>query len=111
MELDVAVRQEGDFAVVAVAGELDVYTAPKLEKVLTELIAGGSVNVVVDLGGVSFLDSTGLGAMVKGLKRAKEAGGTLQVVASDERVVKVFRITGLDAVMSLQGDLDAVLGA
>ena len=63
-------------------------------------------NPVIDLSGVEFLDSTGLGVMVKALKWAREAGGSLRVVATADRITKVFTITGLDEVMSLSGSVD-----
>ena len=111
MELGLNTASEGDYQVVAVVGELDVFTAPKLEALLQELVASGHVHLVVDLTEVSFLDSTGLGVMVKALKWVREKDGSLQVVAADERIVKVFKITGLDSVMSLRSDLSAALGA
>lgn len=106
--MDVVITPNGTgSAVVSVTGELDVFTAPDLETRLSELIESGTSDVVIDLTSVEFLDSTGLGVMVKGLKWAKEAGGGLRVVAADEKIVKVFRITGLDEVMSLQPTLDS----
>lgn len=105
MELGLEARTEGDHTVVSVAGELDVFTAPRLEEKLSELVADGQVQLIVDLSDVSFMDSTGLGVMVKALKWVQDKGGTLQVVAAEERIVKVFKITGLDGVMSLRSSL------
>ena len=68
----------------------------------------GRVRLVVDLSAVGFLDSTGLGVLVKALKRTREHDGTLDLVATDERILKVFRITGLDAVMPLHASLDDI---
>ena len=109
MDLGLSTRVEGDKSVIAVSGELDVFTAPSLDESLAESIDAGRVNLIVDLSDVTFLDSTGLGSMVKGLKRAKEQGGSLRVVASSERIVKVFRITGLDQAMSLTDSLSDIL--
>ena len=109
MDLGLSARVEGDSTVIAVSGELDVFTAPKLDASIAEAIEGGSVNLIVDLTDVTFLDSTGLGSMVKGLKRARGQGGSLKVVASAERIVKVFRITGLDQAMSLTDSLSDIL--
>lgn len=92
--------------VVAVTGELDVFTAPQLEAALQDQIGQGHSDLVVDLSGVEFLDSTGLGVMVKALKWAREAGGGLRVVATQERITKVFTITGLDEVMQLSGSVE-----
>lgn len=105
--MDVATRKLQDATVVEVSGELDVFTAPDFEQALQELISAGDTQLVLDLTNVEFLDSTGLGVIVKALKWAREAGGSLRVVATEERIVKVFRITGLDDVMALSGSVKA----
>lgn len=110
MELTLSTREVGDSSVIVVGGEVDVYTAPQLDEVLSGLIEGGHSKLVVDLSGVQFLDSTGLGVLVKGLKRAKESGGSLSVVAVSDRITKVFRITGLDAAISLHGTVEEAAG-
>jgi len=94
--------------VVQVKGEVDVYTAPELDAELTRLAEAGRFNVVVDLSRVDFLDSTGLGVLVKALKRTRENGGSLVVVATADRITKVFRITGLDAAIPLYASVDDV---
>lgn len=105
--MDVSTRKTDGSIVVAVSGELDVFTAPDFETALQELISAGDTNLVLDLTDVDFLDSTGLGVMVKALKWAREGGGSLRVVATHERIVKVFRITGLDDVMALSDRVEA----
>lgn len=94
---------------VAAAGEVDVYTAPTLDTELTRAVEAGATAVVVDLSAVDFLDSTGLSVLVKALERLRERDGSLAVVVSAERVAKVFRITGLDEMLSLHATLDAAL--
>jgi anti-sigma B factor antagonist len=97
MELQLATRHEDDVCVVSAQGEVDVFTAPGLDTELDSLIAAGSPRLVVDLSGVAFLDSTGLGVLVKALKHAREAGGWLHLVVTSDRIRKIFEITGLDA--------------
>lgn len=109
VELGINTRTEGLYTVIAVSGELDVFTAPKLEEQLADLIEKGQAQLIVDLSEVTFLDSTGLGTMVKALKWVREKDGSLQVVACEERIVKVFKITGLDSVMSLKPALSDAL--
>ncbi len=106
MELTLSTREAGGKSVVAVAGDIDVYTAPQLDEALTALNDAGKNTIVVDLSGVEFLDSTGLGVLVKALKRTREQGGSLAVVAVQDRITKVFRITGLDAAISLHSSVD-----
>jgi len=92
----------GDCAVIQVTGEVDVYTAPMLRDQIRELSAKGAVHLIADLGRVDFLDSTGLGALVGGLKRLREAGGSLALVISTPRILRIFQITGLTKALAAQ---------
>ena len=85
----------GDCAVLQVTGEVDVYSAPMLRERIRELAAKGAVHLIVDLAQVDFLDSSGLGVLVGGLKRLREDGGSLALVVSTSRILRVFQITGL----------------
>jgi anti-sigma B factor antagonist len=105
VDLTVSTREESGRTVVAAAGEVDVYTAPTLDAELTRAVDSGATAVVVDLSGVDFLDSTGLSVLVKALERLRERDGSLAVVVAAERVAKVFRITGLDEMLSLHASL------
>ncbi len=112
MDLDLKVRKEGDHAILEVGGEVDVYTAPKLREKLIELVSDGSYHLVVDLEGVDFLDSTGLGVLVGGLKRLRSHDGELVLVCTKNRILKVFEITGLTKVFSIYDSVDdAVAGS
>ena len=91
----------GDCAVLRVAGEIDAYTAPRLREQIRELAAKGAVHLIADLGPVSFLDSTGLGTFVGGLKRLREAGGSLTLVIIAPRILRLFQITGLTRVFAI----------
>lgn len=109
MELTVTSRQEGTRTVIDVAGEIDVYTAPSLRERLNELVASGYYDLVVDMEGVEFLDSTGLGVLVGGLKRARSHEGNLRLVCAQEKILKVFRITGLTKVFPIHATLEEAL--
>lgn len=109
MDLDVNVQQRGDRSVLSASGEVDVFTAPTLDDAISGELDEERAHLVVDLTGVSFLDSTGLGVLVKGLKGAREAGGSLDLVVSSERIRRIFEITGLDASISIYDTLDAAL--
>ncbi len=107
MELGLDVSKAGDYAVVDVKGEIDVYTAPKLREKLIELVSEGSHNVVVNLEGVDFLDSTGLGVLVGALKRVKAHEGTLALVCTQDKILKIFKITGLTKVFPIHDSVEA----
>lgn len=85
----------GDCAVLRIVGEIDIYTAPALRERLSELKATGVTHVVLDTSGVTFLDSSGLGVLVSAQKRLRGHGGTIALVAAQERIVQLFRLTGL----------------
>ena len=106
MDLTLATREEDGRAIVAVGGEIDVYTAPKLRDQITELVSGGSYNLVIDLEAVEFLDSTGLGVLVGGLKKVRAHDGSLELICSQERLLKIFRITGLAKVFVIHDSVD-----
>jgi len=96
MELQIKVRElEESAAVVEVAGEADLYTTPKLKDAVVDLIAQGRTRLAVNLAGLDYLDSTGLGVLVGSFKRVREKGGTLVLVAPQPRIRKVFEITRL----------------
>lgn len=111
MELGLDVTERDGKAVLSVRGEVDVYTAPRLRERLVELVAQGKHQIIVDLEGVDFLDSTGLGVLVGGLKRLRSHDGDLGLVCTQPRILKVFEITGLTKVFSIHDSVDAALTA
>ena len=98
-------------AAIRVKGEIDVYTAPQLRECVLDLISRGVTHVIADLRDVEFLDSTGLGAIVGGHKRLRTNDGSLVLAASPERIVRLFRITGLDRAFSLYGSVPEAIAA
>ncbi|MDQ3573672.1 MAG: STAS domain-containing protein [Actinomycetota bacterium] len=110
MDLGLDVSQRDKVTVLAVRGEVDVYTAPRLREKLVELVAQGRYRIVVDLGAVDFLDSTGLGVLVGGLKRVRTHDGEMGLVCNQQRILKVFEITGLTKVFTIHDSLDAAVG-
>jgi anti-sigma B factor antagonist len=107
MELSLSTRTAAGYPVVEVGGEIDVYTAPKLRETIVALVDAGQYHLVVDLERVEFLDSTGLGVLVGGLKKLRAHDGSMQLICTQERLLKIFRITGLDRVFTLYGSVDA----
>jgi anti-sigma B factor antagonist len=111
VDLSLSTRTVGDRTVVEVGGEIDVYTAPKLREQLVELVNDGNYHLVVDMEGVDFLDSTGLGVLVGGLKRVRAHEGSLRLVCNQERILKIFRITGLTKVFPIHTSVDEAVAA
>jgi anti-sigma B factor antagonist len=111
VNLSLSSEMVGDRRVLDVAGEVDVYSAPSLRERVTALLQPESMHLVVDLTRISFIDSTGLGVLVAGQNRAGELGGGLSLVCQQERVLKLFRITGLDQVFAIFPTLPEALAA
>lgn len=111
MELSLATRVVSAHTVLEVGGEVDVYTAPKLRDRITELLDGGIKALIVDLGKVEFMDSTGLGVLVGSYRRSSALGTSFAVVCGRESLLKIFRITGLDQVLPLFESIDAAVTA
>jgi anti-sigma B factor antagonist len=109
MEVRTEVSEVAGWTVVSVYGEVDVATAPSLREQLIGLVSDGSTNLVLDLEGVDFLDSTGLGVIVSALKRARTHGGDLRLVCTQARIRRLFEITGLDKAVPLLPSLDAAV--
>ncbi|RLV48285.1 anti-sigma factor antagonist [Nocardioides mangrovicus] len=111
MDLSLDTRQAEDVTVVAVGGEIDVYTAPKLRDRITELIGEGHYHLLIDMEHVEFLDSTGLGVLVGGLKKVRAHDGSMEIVCNQDRLLKIFRITGLAKVFTIHESESAALSA
>ena len=102
MDFSIDTEQVGDARyVIALGGEVDLYTAPELKSQMIGSIANGATEVVVDFTNTTFIDSTTLGVLVSGVKRLREKGGTLTIVCSDRNITKIFEITGLDRVFTI----------
>lgn len=97
---------EDGLTVIDVEGEIDVYTAPKLREKLIDLVNKGNFHLLVNMEKVEFLDSTGLGVLVGGLKRVRAHDGSLELVCTQERILKIFRITGLTKVFGIFDSVD-----
>jgi anti-sigma B factor antagonist len=97
--------------VLALKGRLDALTALELKEAIRERVDAGQVDLVVDLSGVPFIDSSGLAAMVSGLKAARQAGGSVKLAGPSEQALTVLRLTKLDRVFALYADRAAALGA
>ena len=102
MNFDIKTEQLGDDAyVIALAGEVDLYTAPEFKQQLLEVIGQGGRQVIVDFSDTTFIDSTTLGVLVGGVKRLRTNEGQLALVCSDRNITKIFEITGLDRVFTI----------
>ena len=103
VELNVSSRSHGDHVVVTAAGEIDLYTAPKLQADLAAVIDGAApaTRVVVDMSGVEFCDSTGMNALLGALRQVRGRGGELELATPRPAIMKILQVTGLDSVFTI----------
>ncbi len=87
--------------ILEIEGEVDVYTSPQLKQDLVALAEQGTKHIVIDLSKVEYLDSTGLGVLIGGLKRLREAGGNMALVGPGMRIQRIFEITGLNKIFDI----------
>ncbi len=102
VELKVTTRTQGDYIVMSVHGEIDLYTVPRLRNALTAVLdGGGPVRLIVDLSGVDFCDSTGVNALLAAHRKSREAGGDLELSGPRPGVRKILQVTGLETVFTV----------
>ncbi len=106
IELDFDTSTQDRWEVLSVRGEIDAYTSPRLRERLSELMDQDRFDLIVNLEGVEFMDSTGLGVLVSALKRAKEHQGDVALVCTSPQILRVLAITGLDRVFQVRSSVD-----
>ena len=111
MDLKLGHYAKDGIEVIDVQGEIDMYTAPRLREQLIDLVGKGSCQLVVNLDKVGFLDSTSLGVLVGGLRRVRAHDGSLDLVCTQQRILKIFRITGLTEVFGIYQTVDQAIAA
>ena len=101
VELKVTTRSQGDHTVISVAGEIDLYTAPRLQSELMAALNENPARLIVDMSGVGFCDSTGINVLLAAHRHARERGGELQLAGPGSATRKVLQVTGLESVFTV----------
>ena len=109
MDLSFETRAVGGTTVLAVGGDVDLHTAPQLRDRIRTLVDEGTRRLVVDMTGVEFLDSTGLGTLLGSRKQLVALDGRLALAGLSDHVLKVFEITSLDQVFDIHATVDEAL--
>jgi len=110
MALEVEMRQvENGITVVAPTGRLDVAGAPALKEAISEVVKTGPPRIVIDMGGVSFVDSTGLGSVISALKQIRGSQGELRLAAPNQQARVVLELTTLDRVFPYYATVEEAL--
>lgn len=107
MDCTFETRRHGDHTVIAVTGDLDALSAPRLRDQLIEALEGGRRQILVDLTGCTFIDSSGLSALVSALKRVRALGGDLALVCPPGNVRRLVEVVALDQVFVIYDSPEA----
>src|SRR5579863_946867 len=112
LDIKVNVREApGDCYIVDLSGEIDVYTSPKVKDAIGDLIDRGVYHLIINLEKVRYIDSTGLGVLIGGLKRVREHGGSVNLVCTNPQIKKIFDITGLVKIFGIFDSEDSAMKA
>ncbi len=111
MDLTVQLVERDGWAVAQVRGDVDMTTAPRLREQVIRVVVDGQPHVILDLEGVDFIDSTGLGVLVGLLKRTRSQGGDLRIASTRSSLRKVLELTALDRALPLADTVDAAIGS
>jgi anti-sigma B factor antagonist len=106
MNIDRQDAAEG-VAVLKLDGRLNMVAAPRLKEAVDQVVEGGRSHVVVDMADVTFMDSSGLGALIAGLKKARQGNGDLRISGINDQVATVLRLTNLDRVLRAHPSVEA----
>lgn len=101
MDLNIDVIEKQDESIVYLSGEIDLYTAPDIKETVLPLTKKQAYCIQVDLDGVHYMDSTGLGVFISLLKSSKEHDSHLKIVNVQEQVFRLFEITGLNSIIDV----------
>ncbi len=102
MNLAIGIEENSNQYVVSVSGEIDVYTAPELIEKLLPLTEVNGNEIQIDLQNTTYLDSTGLGVFINAYKSTKEHQSHLELIHLKDRVLRLFKVTGLDEIMNIR---------
>jgi anti-sigma B factor antagonist len=111
---DFALHQEraaSGATIIAVSGEVDIFTAPELKAALTTAIDGGARDIVIDLSHTRFMDSTALGVLIGAVKKLRPIDGRMAIVNTEASTAKTFAITGLDRIFKIVETRDDALAS
>lgn len=100
---------QGTHVVLAPEGKFNLVAAPPIKARIDDLVASGKNRVIVDLNAVDFIDSSGLGALIGGLKAARQEGGDLRIAGAGDQVRAVLKLTNLDRILSPHESVEAAL--
>jgi anti-sigma B factor antagonist len=111
MQLDIEIKADRGRHLVIPKGEVDLVTQVQVKEAISDLVLHGHVDIVIDLDQTTFMDSTGLGALIGARRKTHAFKGSFAIVCTQERLLKLFRITSLDKVFAIHASRDEALSS
>ncbi len=108
-ELIINLRKYQDVPVVALSGDVDSFTSKQLQKAIVELVQTGKLQMIINVAKVHYIDSSGLGTLIGGLRRVNAQNGRIAVAGPNSKIQKVLNITGLSKLITLYDSDDAAV--
>lgn len=108
-KLEVVVREEAGVGIIEASGEIDVYNSAEIKKLVDAYIARGTNNVLIDMSGVDYLDSSTISVLLAERERLKSSGGRLKLLGLQESPRKVFEIAKIDTIFDIYDNEEEAL--
>jgi len=111
IRLETGLREIDGMKILNVAGEIDVYTAPQFKEAVDGIIAAGQKHLIIEMGDVTYMDSSGFGTLLSATRRLRPQGGTINLVNCNTSIDRILRITRLNMVFATHDSLDDAIKA
>lgn len=111
LRLHTHVRHQAPYPVLVVKGEIDVFTAPLFKQAVVDLVAAGNRHLFLDMQGVTFMDSSGFGALLGATKRLRPEGGSLNLIGCNRTIQRMLHLTRLDTILGVYDTQEAAMAA
>ena len=107
--MDITTRTKGEIVILDITGEIDLYNAPEIKDIINQLIEEQKYNVIINLEKVSYIDSSGIGALISSLSNLKKYQGGLKIINVYASVRKVFELTKLTSFFEIHDSEDVAV--
>ncbi len=111
IRLETGFREISGTQVLDVVGEIDVYTAPRFKEAVNQILGTGQKHLVVNMAGITYMDSSGFGILLSATKRLRPEGGTVNLVKCNSAIERILKITRLDTIFNVYDNVDEAIRA
>lgn len=111
IRLETSTREIDGVKVLDVTGEIDVYTAPQFKEAVNGILESGQKHLIINMAGVTYMDSSGFGTLLSATKRLRPQGGTVNLVKCNSSIDRILRITRLNTIFGTYDSVEEAIGA